>query len=88
VSHFVRFTTTLHGADAGQIRLRHDETHNALYLELAEFVDFRFDRRTEMFGQDRTDEIRRDRDGLLHLAEAAMQAASKLGQLLPPEAIR
>jgi hypothetical protein len=78
---YTHFSTCLHGIDAGKIRLRRDEQHIALYLELDEDVDIRIDLRPVMFGRDRTDELGRDRDGLLRLAEVAAQAAEELAKL-------
>jgi hypothetical protein len=79
---YTHVTTCLHGIDAGKIRLRHDERHNALYIELDDDIDVRIDLKPEAFGRGRADEIGRDRDGLLRLAEAVAQATHELGQLL------
>ncbi len=79
---YTHFSVCLHGIDAGKIRLRPDERHNALYLELDDDADIRLDLNLEAFGRNRADEIRRDRDGLLRMAEVAAQAAQELGQLL------
>ena len=79
---YTHFSACLHGIDAGKIRLRRDERHNALYLELDDDVYIRLDLDPEAFGRDRTDEIGHDRDGLLRLAEVTAPAAQELGQLL------
>jgi hypothetical protein len=80
---YAHFSVCLQGIDAEEIRLRRDEQNNALWIELnKDDTDIRLDLRPEAFGRARTDEMVRDRDALLRLAEVAAQAAQELGQLL------
>jgi hypothetical protein len=79
---YTNFSTCLHGIDAANVKLRRDERHNALYLDLADHVGVRLDLNPEALGQDRTDGLGRDREGLVRLAEVSAQAAQELGQLL------
>jgi hypothetical protein len=81
VNAITHFSACLHGLDAGKIRLRRDEQHNALYLELDDDVDIRLDLKPEAYGRDRTDELGRDVEGLLRLAEVAAQAAEEISQM-------
>jgi len=82
VKAFIRFEACLHGIDTENVKLRRDERHNALYVELAEDVDIRLDLdRADVIGRDRTADLERDRDGLLRLAALAAQAAQEIGHL-------
>jgi hypothetical protein len=81
---YTHFSACLHGIDAGKVRLRCDEQHNALYLELDEDVDIRIDlNRIDSRGGDTTGEFKRDLlGGLRRLAEVVTEAAQEIGQLL------
>ena len=81
---YTHFSACLHGIDAGKVRLRRDEQHNALYLELDEDVDIRIDlNRIDSLGGDTTGELKRDLlGGLRRLAEVVTEAAQEIGQLL------
>jgi hypothetical protein len=82
VKAYTNWSACLHGIGAENVRLRRDERHNALYLELDEGVSIRIDlNRADVTGGDCTDELERDRSGLLRLAEVAAQAAQEIEQL-------
>ena len=79
------FSACLQGIDAENVKFRRDERHNALYLELDDYVHIRIDLNPEAFGRDRTDEIGRDLKGLLRLTEVAAQVAQEIEQLQQEE---
>ncbi len=83
MSAYVHFSVCLHGLDAGKIRLRRDERHGALYLELGEDVEIRIQVRPHAAEDSErlAAELGRDVEGLLRLAEVAAQAAQEIGQL-------
>jgi hypothetical protein len=71
----VNYSACLHGIDAGNVRLRRDERHNALWIELSDDdVDIPVDLNDK-------GTLGRDLDGLCRLAEIAAQAAQELEQL-------
>jgi hypothetical protein len=70
---YTNFSACLHGIDAENVSLRRDERHNALWIELDRGVSIRVD-------LNYPDELGRDVEGLLRLAEAAAQAAEEIGQ--------
>jgi len=82
VSAYVHFSVCLHGLDAGKIRLRRDERHGALYLDLGEDVDIRIQVRPHAAEDPErlAAELGRDVEGLLRLAEVAAQVAQEIGQ--------
>jgi hypothetical protein len=75
LSAYVNYSACLHGIDATNVRLRRDERHNALWIELSDDdVDIRVDLNDK-------GTLGRDLDGLRRLAEVAAQAAQELEQL-------
>jgi hypothetical protein len=84
VNPYTRWSATLHGLDADQAQLRHDEAHGALYVELG--PDGEPSIRIQLTSHAIEDPeqfaatLERDRQGLLRLAEVAAQAAQEIGQ--------
>lgn len=79
---YTNFTACMHGIDPAGVKVHHDEQHNALWVYLSDYVSIRVELNLATFGRDRTDELRRDRDGLLRVAETAARGAKELGHLL------
>ena len=80
---YTNWRACLHGIDAGNVTLRRDERHNALYVDLDEDVFIRIDlNRVDVAGCDRADELERDCSGLRQLADIAEDAAGEIERLL------
>jgi hypothetical protein len=70
---YANFRATLHGIDAENVGWHRDERYRALWIELFEGVSIRVDLKYP-------DDARRDRAGLLKLAEVATRVAQEIGQ--------
>ena len=70
---YVNFAAVLHGIDPGNVEVRRDEKHDAWWLEIGRAVSIRVDMKYP-------DDLRRDRAGLLRLAEAATRLAEEIRQ--------
>jgi hypothetical protein len=83
VKNYTNWSARLYGIDAENAKLRRDERHNALYVDLDEGVSIRIDlNRVDVAGCDRADELERDCSGLRQLADIAEDAAGEIERLL------
>jgi hypothetical protein len=82
---YVRFSVCLHGIDAGNVKLRHDEVHGALYVELDRDRDVEIRIQLTPHVSEDPEQfaagLERDRQGLLHLSELATEAAVEIEQM-------
>ena len=81
---YVHWSACAHGIDADEVRLRHDEPHNALYVEVGQDgMSIRIQLAPAAYAdpEQHADELERDRKGMRRLAAVATQAAQEIGQL-------
>jgi hypothetical protein len=85
VNSYVNWLATAHGLDADEVRLRRDEIHGALYVNLTR--DGNMSLRIQVTPPAGADPeqhaagLERDRAALLRLAEVAAQAAEEISQM-------
>lgn len=86
---YVSWLATAHGLDAGEVQLRRDEIHGALYVNLARDGDLSIRIQVTPHAAEDPEEhaagLERDRSGLLRLAEVAAQAAREISPEAPED---